>query len=181
MLGPGDPLLDIVPVDQPLLVEVRLRPDDIELVHEGLPADVRLIAYKSGELPTFTGELVYVSADMLADPRSGESYFLARVRLDMAELAKFPRAALGPGMPAEVMVRTGERRAIDWLLARGHRPASPRDARGVVGPSGRERKVPLSRRTARTAARKRRCSGRAPHPRRGCGRAARGSGRSGPR
>ena len=117
VLGPGDPLLDIVPVDQPLLVEVRLRPDDIESVHEGLPADVRLIAYKSGELPTFTGDLAYVSADMLADPRNGESYFLARMRLDMAELAKFPRAALSPGMPAEVMIRTGERRAIDWLLA----------------------------------------------------------------
>ena len=117
VLGPGDPLLDIVPVDQPLLVEVRLRPDDIESVHEGLPADVRLIAYKSGELPTFTGDLAYVSADMLADPRNGESYFVARVRLDMAELARFPRAALSPGMPAEVMIRTGERRAIDWLLA----------------------------------------------------------------
>ena len=117
VLGPGDPLLDIVPVDQPLLVEVRLRPDDIESVHEGLPADVRLIAYKSGELPTFAGDLTYVSADMLADPRNGESYFLARVRLDMAELARFPRAALSPGMPAEVMIRTGERRAIDWLLA----------------------------------------------------------------
>ena len=117
VLGPGEPLLDIVPDEQPLLIEVRLRPADIESVHEGQPAEVRLVAYRSGTLPTFTGTLVYVSADLLADDRTGEDYFLARVRLEPASLAAYPRVTLTPGMPAEVMIRTGERRAVDWLLA----------------------------------------------------------------
>jgi HlyD family secretion protein len=117
VLGPGEPLLDVVPNDQPLLVEVRLRPDDIDSVHEGLTADVRMVAYRNGKVPTFAGRLVYVSADMLTDERSGESYFLARVQLDPAGLASVPQVSLTPGMPAEVMIATGERRALDWLLA----------------------------------------------------------------
>jgi multidrug efflux pump subunit AcrA (membrane-fusion protein) len=78
---------------------------------------VRLIAYRNGTVPTFAGKLTYVSADMLTDERSGESYFLARVQLDPSHLAAFPQVALTPGMPAEVMISTGERRALDWLLA----------------------------------------------------------------
>lgn len=117
VLGPGEPLLDVVPEDDPLLVEARLQPSDIDSVRAGQPADVRLVAYKGSEAPTLLGELTYVSADLLADPRDGTQHFLARVRLDPASLAAYPRVALTPGMPAEVMVRTGERRAIDWLLA----------------------------------------------------------------
>ena len=66
VLGPGEPLLDIVPNEQPLLIEVRIRPDDIDLIDEGQIADVRLVAYRNGTVPTFAGELSYVSADMLA-------------------------------------------------------------------------------------------------------------------
>jgi HlyD family secretion protein len=117
VLAPGEPLLDVVPHDQPLLVEVRLRPADIDSVRVGQTADVRMSAYRDGTVPTFVGRLAYVSADMLTDERSGETYFLARVQLDPSGLTAAPQVILTPGMPTEVMIRTGERRAIDWLLA----------------------------------------------------------------
>ena len=97
VLAPGEPLLDVVPHDQPLLVEVRLRPADIDSVRVGQTADVRMSAYRDGTVPTFVGRLAYVSADMLTDERSGETYFLARVQLDPSEPHRHPPGGTDAG------------------------------------------------------------------------------------
>jgi HlyD family secretion protein len=62
------------------------------------------------------GEVTYVSADLLEDERDGSPYFEARVAIDPASLAEHPDIALSPGMPVEVAIRVGERRAGDYLL-----------------------------------------------------------------
>ena len=117
VIGPGQPLMDIVPIDDELIVETRVATGDIDTVREGLPAQVRLSAYKRTIAPLVEGTLFYVAADMMQDPRSGERYFVARVRLDRDSLASQGNLRVAPGMPAEVMIVTGERRAIDYFAA----------------------------------------------------------------
>jgi HlyD family secretion protein len=116
VIGPGQPLMDIVPLDDPLIVEARVRPEDIEVVHLGLSAQVQLTAFNRSALPPLEGAVVYVSADMLTDPRDDTKYFLARIEPSAAALARLPGLAITPGMPADVMIVTGERRAFQYFV-----------------------------------------------------------------
>jgi membrane fusion protein, type I secretion system len=117
VIGSGQPLMDIVPVDDELIIETRIHPDDIDVVHPGLPAQVRLTAFKRSTTPTIEGEVTYVSADMLTDPRNGETYFLSRVTPSPQSLSRWQKQlTITPGMPAEVMIATGERRAFEYFL-----------------------------------------------------------------
>jgi HlyD family secretion protein len=116
VIGPGQPLLDIVPVDDDLIVEAKVAPDNIEHVFPGLPAEVKLSAYRRADAPVVTGAVDYVSADQLRDPRDGDPYFLVRVRLRKESLALLDDARPSPGMPTEVMINTGSRRAIDYFV-----------------------------------------------------------------
>lgn len=117
VIGPGQPLMDIVPVDDELIVETKVEPKDIDSVQPGLPARVRLTSYTRSLLPTVEGTITYISADMMTDQRTGNPYFTARARLSRDSLAQWPEVRLYPGMPAEVMIVTGERRALDYLVA----------------------------------------------------------------
>ncbi len=115
VLRPGDAILDIVPQDDLLLVEAQVDPDDVDVVRPGLPAEVRIQAFSASDAPLLGGEVVTVSADSLTDARGGHSYYAARVRL--GDLSALPAgAALQPGMPAEVMIVTGERTALQYLF-----------------------------------------------------------------
>jgi HlyD family secretion protein len=117
VIGPGQPLMDIVPTDDELIVETRVAPADIEAVRVGLPSRVRLSSYNRSLAPTVEGTVLYVAADMMTDQRTGNPYFTARVRLSRQSLVEWPEIRLFPGMPAEVMVVTGERRAIDYFVS----------------------------------------------------------------
>ena len=114
-LGPRDPVLDIVPDDAPLLVEARVPVDAVADLRVGLPADVRLTAYKQRETPLVDGKVVYVSADSLTDPHSGAPYFAIHVELDRDSLARSGNLHATPGMAAEVFVRTRDRTTLDFL------------------------------------------------------------------
>lgn len=117
VVAPGQPLLDIVPDEDPLLIEAQVKPTDIDVVFPGLPASIRLTAFKQRTTPPVDGVVETVSADKLVDPRSGEPYFTARIRPSPEALAQLHKVALSPGMPAEVFIATGSRRAIDYLLS----------------------------------------------------------------
>jgi multidrug efflux pump subunit AcrA (membrane-fusion protein) len=78
---------------------------------------VRLTALKQRRTPTLNGRVVQVSADSLLDERAGTPYYNAQVEIDAEELGRLAGAALYPGMPAEVLIRTGERTLTDYLLA----------------------------------------------------------------
>jgi hypothetical protein len=87
------------------------------LADVGLPAVVHLTAFSSRNLPRIDGEVQYVSADRLADEKSGQSYYLARVAVDRNELDRLgPQYKLVPGMPAEVLIVTGERTMFQYLF-----------------------------------------------------------------
>ncbi len=112
----GDPILDIVPQDEKLIIHSEVRPLDIEAVHPGLSAQVLLTAYNQRRVPSVDGRVTYVSADRLLDNRSGQPYYAADVEIDPGALERLQEVKLYPGMPAEVLIRTGERTLLQYLL-----------------------------------------------------------------
>jgi HlyD family type I secretion membrane fusion protein len=116
VIAPGSPILDIVPGDDKLMIEAQVRPSDIDGVKTGLSADVRFPAFDGTEIPRVTGTVTTVSADRLIGS-SGTAYFLVRVQVDEAELARLGGRTLIPGMPAEVLINKSERTLLNYLLA----------------------------------------------------------------
>ena len=115
VVGEGDPLLDIVPAGGELVIEARVEPTDIDTVYPDLPAQVRLTAFSHLTTPILSGTVLQVSADRLVDERTGAPYYEAQVMLD-PEQPEVAELKLQPGMPAEVMILTGKRTAMDYLL-----------------------------------------------------------------
>lgn len=113
VIRPGEAILDIVPDGEGLLVEARVSPNDIDVVHSGMDAQLRLTAFNQRTTPQQQGVVESVSADHLTDEVSGENYYLARIRLKANSLTE---TALKPGMKAEVMIVTGERTLVEYLL-----------------------------------------------------------------
>lgn len=116
VISPGDVLLEIVPADDRLVVEAKVRPDDIDRVRPGLPTGVKFVAFDQRSLPELNGAVSYVSADIIEDARLGQSYFLIRLEIPEAELRRLDGLTLQPGMLADVFVRTGERTFLGYLL-----------------------------------------------------------------
>lgn len=116
VIAPGADVLDLVPKEDKLVAEVRVNPMDIDIVRQGLKANVRLIAFQQRNTPTLTGRLVQLSADAVTDERTGEYYFQARVEVDPDEMSRVPQLELYPGMPVEVAIVTGERTFLTYLV-----------------------------------------------------------------
>lgn len=112
----GDAVLDMVPSDDRLLIDARVNPLDIDVLTTGMQAQVRLSAYSQRTMPVLGAELIHLSADALTDEATGTSYYTARIEVDADELAAVQDAKLVPGMPAEVMLLTGRRTAMEYLL-----------------------------------------------------------------
>jgi HlyD family type I secretion membrane fusion protein len=117
VIAKGDHVLDVVPIESPLIVEGQVKPEDIEGLHPGVAAEVRLSAYKQRVVPKVHGTVTEVSADRITEPRNNVSYYQIHVALDQDELKALPSVRLAPGMPAEIMVPTTARTALDYLLA----------------------------------------------------------------
>jgi HlyD family type I secretion membrane fusion protein len=116
VVGPREPLLDIVPDNPELVVEARVRPEDITYVKIGGDADVRLSAFKQRVTPTVAGKVTYISADSLTDAKSGATYYLANVKLTAESLKEAGDLKLQAGMPAEVFVKTPARTPLQYML-----------------------------------------------------------------
>jgi membrane fusion protein, type I secretion system len=115
VIGPRDPLLDIVPTQEKLVVEARIRPQDINHVREHSAAEVRLSSFDSRTTPLLSGEVVFVSPDRITSPETGESWFVATVEVATAALRNHPEIRLQAGMPAELFVQTPERTLFQYL------------------------------------------------------------------
>lgn len=116
VISSGETLLELVPLNDRLVVEARIDPQDIDKVGAGLPADIKLTAFKQRTTPELAGQVQYVSADSLQDPQSGMVYFVARIEVGLQEVKRLGDKKLQPGMTAEVFIRTGERTMADYLL-----------------------------------------------------------------
>lgn len=116
VVPPGGAILDLVPLQDKMVFEVKVQPLDIDVVRPELPATVRLIAYKQRITPTLEGAVSWVSADATVDEKTNSTYFLARVEVSAAELQRVPHVKLYPGMPVDVSIVTGERTLLAYLV-----------------------------------------------------------------
>lgn len=117
ILAPGGSILDIVPDDGKLVIDARVLPQDIDAVFPGMRARVILTAYNQRHLPQMFGQVDSISADRFIDERSGEPYFLAKVHVSPEDMGTLDAdIRLVSGMPADVMVLTGERTVFDFLI-----------------------------------------------------------------
>jgi len=117
VIAPGAQLLDIVPKIQSLVVEVKVQPIDIDIVRVELPAEVRFTAFDTSTSTPVDGVVKSVSADRLTDDLTGADYFLARIEITGKLDEALGGAELLPGMQAEVMIQTGERTPLDYLIS----------------------------------------------------------------
>lgn len=115
IIAPGQQLMEIVPDLDKLVIDVKLSPMDIDRVQIGQEAEVRFAVFKDSY--TITGELVKISADSLSDDATGEQYYQAKVDLYDTDLRLLGDYKLVPGMPAEVLVKTGKRTFMGYLTS----------------------------------------------------------------
>ena len=113
----GRPILEILPEDQPLIVEVQIPRADIDSVRTGQPATVRLTALNQRTTPVLNGEVFYVSADAVTDNSTGmaKEVYVARISTSPKELRRVANFVPTPGMPAEIMIQTAERTFAQYL------------------------------------------------------------------
>jgi HlyD family type I secretion membrane fusion protein len=116
VVEPGKPIMDLIPDNDTLVVETRLEPKDIDVLKVGMPAEVTLTPYNTRSVPPVKGTLVMLSADTIVDQKTGISYYAGRVEVDPSELQHLKDVKLVPGMPATVMLRTGERTALEYFI-----------------------------------------------------------------
>ena len=116
VIAPREPLLEVVPSLERLVVEAQIRPQDINHVHRGADAQVRLTSFDTRTTPLLTGKVTFVSGDRIVPADGHESYFTAIVEVDAADLKRHSQVELQPGMPAELYVATGKRSLLQYLL-----------------------------------------------------------------
>lgn len=121
VLKPGAHILDIVPGNERLVVEARLSPQDVDQVRVGQMADVRFTAFRQRDMPKVEGKLARLSADRMVEESGGtkQPYYLARVEITPEGVRELERRKLElvAGMPADVLVKTGERTFWHYLTA----------------------------------------------------------------
>mgnify|MGYP001795555087 FL=1 len=115
VVRPADPVMYIVPQDQPLIIEARINPVDIDQVFVGQMAMLRLTALDQRTTPEVEGRLRVVSADAAIDQSTGVAYYTAEVVPSADGLAGIGPGAIVPGMPVEAFIQTDARRPIDYL------------------------------------------------------------------
>jgi HlyD family secretion protein len=123
VVTPAEPIMLIVPQSDELVVEAHVSPQDIDQVRVGQRVQLRFTAFHQATTPELTASVSRVAADLTQEPQTGSApasspaaYYIARIILPPAELAKLGGKALIPGMPVEAYIQTGDRTALSYLL-----------------------------------------------------------------
>jgi protease secretion system membrane fusion protein len=116
VIAPGAKLMEIVPDDAKLVLEAQIATNLIDRIHSGMPADIHLHAFTNLPQLVLPGRVVTISANSITDPATRMSYYLARVEVTQEALKKLQGRELQPGMPADVVIKTGERTMLNYLL-----------------------------------------------------------------
>ncbi len=121
VVGPGAPIMEIVPIGSRVLVEARLKPKDVGFVRVGQKAEVKLAAYDYNIYGGLHGKIEYISPDALGEAEKGapdSTYYRVMMRSDRSTLKDKTGKPLPilPGMTAQVEVRTGERSVLSFIL-----------------------------------------------------------------
>jgi len=117
VVRPGEPLMEIIPENERLLFDVRIPPHMIDRIHPGQAADIQIGAFVSRPQLILKGEVVSVSADIIVPGNPNQPpYYLARVKVTPEGLRELGDLRLQPGMPATVIIKTGEQTLMQYLL-----------------------------------------------------------------
>ena len=115
VVGSGERLMEIVPQDKSLMLQVRVSPQDIDRVKVGQAAEIRFSVFKDAY--TVSGTLKKISPDRLVDEKSDLPYYAGEVELNEQDLYLLEGMTLVPGMPAEVLIKTGTRTMLGYLTS----------------------------------------------------------------
>lgn len=117
VIPPAGEIMTIVPQNDDLIIEAKVKPQDIDEVHQGLKTKIMLTAYKGKKVPKLDGLVLNVSPDIVISEDGKESYFIARVKVDDNDIKKLKnKIELYPGMPAQVFIIIGSRSLISYLF-----------------------------------------------------------------
>jgi HlyD family type I secretion membrane fusion protein len=121
----GEPLVDVVPERDALIIQAHVQTQDTENLQPGMPAEVRFSSFHTRILPIIMGRVESISRDRMTDEQTKQPYFLAQVVAD--DIPPLVKERLSAGMPADIIFPTGERTVLDYLV----RPLKDR-LRGVM-------------------------------------------------
>jgi HlyD family secretion protein len=117
VISPGQEIMTIVPEGTALVLEARVRPQDVDQVRIGQEASLTFSAFDPNETAPIAGKVVYVSADRLDDQRTGEPYYLARLEISPEQAPDFDPNRIAPGLGAEVFITTDSRTFLEYVIA----------------------------------------------------------------
>jgi len=112
----SEPLMLIVPEADELTVEVKLPPQNIDQLSGGQRAILRFSAFNQRTTPEINGVVTTISADITQDQKTSASYYLVRISMSAAEIARLNDLKLVAGMPVEVFIQTGDRTVMSYLV-----------------------------------------------------------------
>ena len=116
VIGSGQKLMDIVPRNEALLLEARVPPHLIDKIHAGLEVDVRFSSFAHSPSLVVQGKVESISADLISEAQTNLAYYLARVSITPEGMKELGNRQMQAGMPAEVVIKTGERTVLTYLL-----------------------------------------------------------------
>lgn len=115
VVGPGEAIADIVPSDTQLIIEARIRPEDISNVHVHQHARIKFTAFKYRNTSMVTGKVTYVSGDRLVERQTNMPYYSVTIQADAHSLRSIGDFTLQAGMPAEVFIDGAKQTALQYL------------------------------------------------------------------
>jgi HlyD family secretion protein len=115
IVSPGQKLMSIIPSAEPLIVNAKIRPDEVNQVHLEQPATIRISSFKLPVPVELEGLVTNVSPDQVVSSQSGQAYFTVKIAIAQGERRKLEGKELTPGLPAEVLIRGDTRRVITYL------------------------------------------------------------------
>ncbi|MCE8018716.1 HlyD family efflux transporter periplasmic adaptor subunit [Halomonas sp. MCCC 1A11036] len=119
VIQPGEAIMEITPIDDQLLIEARVRPQDVAFVAPGMPASVKISAYDYTIYGDLEGVVEQISEDTIEEetPRGREAFYEVLIRTDQAHLERHGEVLpIRPGMVAQVDIQTGKRTLLSYLL-----------------------------------------------------------------
>ena len=121
VIQPGQKIMDIVPLNEGLLIDAKVSPQLIDSIRKGLPVEVSFFSFAHSPQLVVNGEVESVSRDIVTDPgvnpmMPGASYYLARVFVTAEGMKTLGKRQMQPGMPVQVIVKTGERSLLTYLV-----------------------------------------------------------------
>ncbi len=116
VIGPGGRMMDLVPSDDPLIIEGMVPVNLIDKVHPDLPVELIFSALNQHTTPHIPGVVTQVSADKMVDEKTGAPYYKMKAKVTAEGIAKLKNNQIRPGMPVEVFIKTGERTMMSYLM-----------------------------------------------------------------